>query len=86
MCQLVFIHISTVTRQELDVSDLQGFTEREWKILEGQLQILTKVGDQADELAQALYNLAVTAVDNTSEAYTVLLKYGYVDEKFEWNE
>lgn len=68
------------------MSDLQGFTEREWKILEGQLQILTKVGDQADELAQALYNLAVTAVDNTSEAYTVLLKYGYVDEKFEWNE
>lgn len=50
--------------------------------LESSLKIISRIGDQADRLAQALYN--VLDGGDGEEATALLREFGYIDENDEW--
>lgn len=51
------------------------------KMVETSLKHVAKIGDQADQLAYALYR---TLEGDDVDAFSLLRKFGYVDENDEW--
>lgn len=53
------------------------------KMLETSLKHVAKIGDQADQLAYALYR---TLEGDEANGFELLRKFGYTDENDEWIE